>query len=249
MTLMYAADCGWPLDRQDLKNMIMQYCNDTKIDVPWDKKKGPGVDFLRNFEKRWKHLLSTRRTVVLTTARAQALNPEILEKFFDLLKDVYDEHGLHDRPSAIYNLDETGMSTDQSGQKCFFRRGAKDSHILSPNCGKAMYTVLSCGNADGSCLLSPFVVYKAMHLHATWCYGGPDGTTFAVSPSGWMESQQFENWMKIFIVHKKHHHQDETVALFVDGQSSHLTYRVASLCRDNNVSAYNYHEIDHNVFD
>ena len=96
--------------------------------------------------------------------------------------------------------------------------------------------MLFCGNADGSHVLPPFVVYKGKSLHSTWCKGGPEGAAYSVSASGWMESVQFTNWIKKFVDHKKTHHGDDFVVLFVDGHYSHLTYIVICLCKSNNVS-------------
>jgi hypothetical protein len=233
--LVYAADCGWPLDRTDLHEIIKNYCKNTKLKGPWENGKGPGIEYIRNFETRWHSVLAKRKTVTLTSARAK-VNNDILEPFMNMVNDTYMKHRLTETPSAIYNLDETGLNTDQSGKKCFFSRDAKDANVLSPTSGKTMFTVLFCGNADGSHLLPPFVVYKAKHLHSTWTYGGPDGTTYSTSLSGWMEAVQFENWMNVFMQHKNKHHGDKDVILFVDGQYCHLTYNVIRLCQDNNVS-------------
>jgi prepilin-type processing-associated H-X9-DG protein len=138
-------------------------------------------------------------------------------------------------PSAIYNLDETGLNTDPRSKKCFIRRGAKDAITVSPTSGKTIYTVLFCGNADGTHLLPPFVIYKAKNLHSTWCRGGPPGTAYSVSSSGWMETLQFENWIDKFVQHKHDHHGNGVVVLFVDGHYTHLTYNVRRLCKENNV--------------
>lgn len=233
--LMYAAECGWPLNRDDLKQIVMDFCESEHIKTSWSEETGPGKDFLQNFERRWAHLMSKRKTVNLTVARSN-LSPEILEKFFELVHCVYEKYKLADKPDSVYDLDETGVCTDPSGSKCFFRRGVKDANILSPTGGKTMFTVLCCGNADGSDLLPPFVVYKAKTLLSTWCQGGPAGTTYSSSTSGWMESLQFENWVAEFMVHKRNRHQNNHIVLFVDGHASHLTHNVIKACLENNVT-------------
>ena len=40
----------------------------------------------------------------------------------------------------------------------FFKKPSKDSYLLTPTCGKAMYTVLACGSASSE-YLPPLVVY------------------------------------------------------------------------------------------
>ena len=82
-------------------------------------------------------------------------------------------------------------------------------------------SVLFCGNAQNE-LLSPLVIYKASHLHDTWCRGGPSDTQYAVTKSGWMETIVFENWMKkVFIQYKISAQQDNYVILFMDGHGAH----------------------------
>jgi hypothetical protein len=51
-----------------------------------------------------------------------------------------------------------------------------------------------------------------------------------------MEKPQFEKWIDFFIQHKQKYHPDKTVALIMDGHSSHLSVSVALKCLDNKVS-------------
>ena len=193
--LVYASECGWPCDRHDLATMVGEFCRLSKIKTPW--KTIPGKDFCRGFEKRWQQLLSKRKAEVLTVKRAKSVAPENLDKFFDIVQDVYTKCGIdetHDG-SRVFNLDETGLSTEQRLTNCFFRRGAKDVSLLSPTCGKAMYTLLVCGSAAGE-LMPPFILYKALHLYDTWCKGGPENTYFDITKSGWMESESFSRWFE-----------------------------------------------------
>ncbi len=44
--------------------------------------------------------------------RMDAINKETLDQYFTLLKDVMEEHDLLNKPSQIYNMDESGVSLD-----------------------------------------------------------------------------------------------------------------------------------------
>jgi hypothetical protein len=235
--LIYAANCGWPMDRVDLKEMVRQYCKEAKIETPWNTENGPGVEFLRNFEKRWACILTKRKTVSLTYSKAHSLNKKVINDFFNVVENAYIKGKLHESPAAIYNLDETGFGTDPSGAKCFFRRGDKETKQICPGNDKKMFTVLVCGNADGSVLLPPFIIYKSVYLHSMWCQGAPTGSTFASSHSGWMEAKLFEQWMVKFMEHKHAYHGDNLIVLILDGHASHLSFTTASLCLKNNVSS------------
>jgi hypothetical protein len=194
--LIFSSQYGWPCDRRDLAAMVNNYALLTKKKVPWDTGKGPGIDFIRGYEKRWEHLLSRRKVETLTVARAKSLNADCIQQFFSMMENIYTQHSFSEYPSRIYNLDETGLNTNQSSSSCFFRRGTKTTYVLQPTCGKTTFTVLFCVNANGSDLLPPFVCYKGKHLHSTWCVGGPPKTNYGASPSGWMETEVFYSWLK-----------------------------------------------------
>ena len=57
------------MNREDLKKVVMAFCKAEKI----KKEDASGFDFLKNFEKRWSHLIALRKTVSLTTARGEIL--------------------------------------------------------------------------------------------------------------------------------------------------------------------------------
>jgi hypothetical protein len=233
--IIWASECGWPFNRADLADIVKQYCNSVKIRVPWSAKTGPGVDFIRSFENRWKHRLSQRKPELMTLARSKNLNSHVIDHFFKLIEDLYNKYGFHTKPHMIYNLDETGLNTDQGGKVCYFKKGMKDTPLLSPTNGKTFYTVLACSSASGE-IFPPFIIYKAKHLHDIWCKGGFEGTSYSVTSSGWMEQHAFTGWLKdVFIVHKKKIHGDEFVLLYLDGHSSHISFEIADICFQNNV--------------
>jgi hypothetical protein len=84
----YSGDCGWPLDRGDLLDIIKSYCQEANLCTTWDGETGPGIEYIRNFERRWNHLLSKRKTVILTKARAN-LSHDVIGNFFKIVREVY----------------------------------------------------------------------------------------------------------------------------------------------------------------
>ena len=83
--------------------------------------------------------------------------------------------------------------------------------------------------------MSPYVVYKAETVDPSWTVGGPQGTRYAVSSAGWMETAQFHEWfLKMFRLAVEGLLKTGPVLLFVDGHNSHLAIDLLGLARANN---------------
>jgi len=63
------------------------------------------------------------------------------------------------------------------------------------NSSKISYSLMFCCSAAGE-MLPPMVVYKnkSCSVYTTWVEGGPDGATYAATPSGWFNRPTFEQW-------------------------------------------------------
>ena len=234
--LVYLSRLAHPLDTSDLKTLVQGYVNQLGLETGWVDNR-PGDDWVRQFKKRHDAVLSMRKAELLTVSRAKSLTPAVIDAFFQLLRSEMEELKLTDKPANVYNLDESGLSTDPRGKHVFVEKSGRDAYLKSQGAGKAMYSVLFCCNAEGR-FLPPFVVYKALRApYDTWTQGGPPGTTYATTPSGWMESGVFEEWFcTIFLEDVKKEHAGEPIILLFDGHGSHMTYKTASLARENNVT-------------
>ena len=100
-----------------------------------------------------------------------------------------------DLASRLWNADETGFCTSVSSRRVLARKGARDVHETSGGIGREYYTIQGAGEADGTGLL-PFILYKGTNLYARWTKGGPAGAVFGMSDSGWMETDNFNEWFK-----------------------------------------------------
>lgn len=89
------------------------------------------------------------------------------------------------------------------------------------------------GSATGE-LLPPFVVYKSTRLWSTWVEGGPPGTRYANTPSGWFDGCAFEEWFlnHLLPVLKQ---KNGPKALLGDNLSSHISTKVLDACEANNI--------------
>lgn len=69
------------------------------------------------------------------------------------------------------------------------------------NSSKTWTSIMMACSSEGK-LLPPYVVYKAKHIYNTWVAGGPSGTRYNRTISGWFYSETFFDWVeKILIPH------------------------------------------------
>ena len=123
-----------------------------------------------------------KKREVLTLAHTKNLSDDVTTNIFKLVYNSFQENdmfGADDAANRIFNCDKTGCSTDPNKKKQFFSKSEKDSYLLTPTCGKAMYTVLLCGSAAAD-FLPLCVVYKSKGMHGSWTNGGPSGCTFGM---------------------------------------------------------------------
>jgi hypothetical protein len=57
-------------------------------------------------------------------------------------------------------------------------------------------------SADGT-MLPPMTVYKSAtgSVYTSWCEGGPAGSVYAASKSGWFDMQKFNQWFQEVRMH------------------------------------------------
>ena len=90
-----------------------------------------------------------------------------------------------------------------------------------------------CGTATGE-LLPLYVVYKAGRVWSTWKEGGPEGTKYDCTKSGWFDKITFENWFfRILLPHARNRPGPKVV--ICDNLLSHVNERVIHKCRKHSI--------------
>lgn len=121
-------------------------------------------------------------------------------QYFDLLERTLAENDLIDKPSQIFNLDETGMPLDPIPPHLVSARGAKHASAVSSG-DKSQITVLACCRAAGYSL-PPFVILDRVNLKQEFTIGEVPGTVYGLSKKGWIDGELFELWfIRHFIMH------------------------------------------------
>ena len=92
-----------------------------------------------------------------------------------------------------------------ASRKILSKRGEKNVHETAGGSGRDYVTLLCCGSAIGEKLV-PYVVYKGKNLMTNHTQGGPPGTMYSMSNSGWMETVNFREWFaKVFFTSNCRH--------------------------------------------
>lgn len=162
--------------------------------------------------------LTLRAPASLSRARAAASEPSMLDRYFDLLKEVLEQNALFNKVCQIFNMDETGMPLDPGHVKVVTRRG--DRNPVAPSAGdKSQITVVACVNAAG-CFMPPMVILDRKTLPPRFAEGEVPGTTYGLSAKGWIDQELFDGW---FTDHSlKCAPLVRPSLLLLDGHSSHF---------------------------
>jgi len=119
-----------------------------------------------------------------------ASDPDILCNYYDLLERPLSENGFVDKPSQIFNLDETGMLLDPSPLLVVAKlMWTEESAVGSGD--KTQIAVLACCNAAGYAL-PPFVTFDRMSLKPELTVGEVPGKVYGLSKKGCIDGDLFK---------------------------------------------------------
>ena len=102
------------------------------------------------------------------------------------------------------------------------------------NASKSATSLMFCGNATGE-ILPPYVVYKSESIWSTWTEGGPAGTRYNRSKSGWFDQTCFEDWFLSLLLPRLKRQEGKKV-MIGDNLSSHISQQVLQKCEENNIT-------------
>ena len=216
-----------PFDSLDIRHLVKHSLDKEGAQHRIFRDNLPGIDWLKGFMKRHN----------LTLRQADKVKPKRYEVTEESVNSFYSEltEALQDVPmSNIYNFDETNLTDDPKNHQVVVRRGFK--RVISKTVSsKAGFSVMFCGNASGE-YLPPMVVYKAVasNVYERWIKGGPPGTLYGSTPSGWFNMNMFEQWfMQIFLPNALE--RTGRKVLIGDNLACHFSEDVLEACSKNNI--------------
>ena len=133
------------------QRQVLQMVEEIVLQKGMTVKKHVSDGWFRRFKSRFP-MLTLRKGDAYANVRADCTNRETFEKYFQLLKEVLDKHGLEHKPGQIYNCDESGMPFDARPLNVVTSKKMKK--VRSRTSGnKSQTTILGCANAAGQAIL------------------------------------------------------------------------------------------------
>lgn len=107
-SILRLAEVGLPVMPNVVRRSMFSYATERNIPNRFSlTSKLAGRKWLKLFFKRHPDV-ARRKAQQMNPARAQKMNPFIVNDYFEKLKEVYTRLELFDKPSNVYNMDEKG---------------------------------------------------------------------------------------------------------------------------------------------
>ncbi|CAF5006493.1 unnamed protein product [Rotaria sp. Silwood1] len=180
-----------------------------------------------NTEIKW------RKQQKLEQIRAKKFTEETRKSWFVLLKSTLIKLDLMDKPAQIFNCDETGFSDITQRKHVIVTSSTRYVFEKHGGSGKQYTTALIAISTAGH-VISPFIIYSGKVLMNTWCKGGSDGSRYAVTKKGWINSCSFEYWLREMFIPATQH-LNRSLLLVMDGHNAHMNINIIQLMKQHNI--------------
>jgi len=230
-------DLYFGLTTKDLRKLAFQFASANRLNYPqkWNEVEQASEDWLAAFLRRNPHL--TLRTPQATSlARAMNFNRENVSNFFNKLSTVLERHSFE--PQNIYNIDETGVSTVQKPTKVIAKKGTKQVGSIASQERGTLVTLCVAVNAVGNAI-PPMFIFPRLHFKDHFIRDGPIGCIGGGNKSGWMQENEFLDFMKHFVKHVKPSETNK-VLILLDNHCSHVSISLIDYCRANFITLLSF---------
>lgn len=216
----------------------LSIANGVKVPENWTRDHMAGLDWFQNLMHRYP-ALAIRQPEATSLARMNSFNRANVNMFYDNLSDVL-KRGSGYGPEAIWNIDETGVTTVQKPRKVVSERGVKQVGATVSQ-ERGVLVTLCCGiNAIGNSM-PPFFVFPRVNVQSFWMEAAPPGSIANGHPkaSGWMTSENFVEFLKHFRGHAKPSEQ-KPVLLILDNHQSHISIEAIDYAKEHNITMLSF---------
>ncbi|CAF1487813.1 unnamed protein product, partial [Didymodactylos carnosus] len=213
LTVLHVKEWGEPLTIEEFLKLVAIYTKHIKRPDMF-KDGTPSRDWYYGFMTRQCDL-KLKTPQPLEKARVD-ISQSTITKWCALIESIFEKCNLMDKPSQIFNCDETGFSDKSSAKKVLVRKNKRFTYQVQYGSGKAHITTLFCISTSGQ-ILPPYI-----------------DAGYNCSRNGWMEEEIFFKWfMEICIPYIKD--IARPLLLILDGHSSHRSVRLVEAAIEHQV--------------
>lgn len=141
--------------------------------------------------------LRLRRPEGTAAVRHMCMDRDKVSKYFFALHELLKKRELLDKPSSIWNMDETGLQLQHASRSVVARKGTR--YLQSRTSGnKETITVIACVSASGD-KIPPHIIAKGKTeraLHGFDLKSAPYGAKWSVSSKGWTKQGIARLWFE-----------------------------------------------------
>lgn len=228
----YMAEIGYGYTKINIQYMAADFCKSL------GKKTPPGEKLSNHWfyglMGRWSSL-KLAKPQKLQIARARSASAEVVTKYFRELGGVLRANNLMDAPERIYNIDETGISTEHTPPRVVCDKNLKPQAVTSARSSNV--TIIAGANAIGN-NIPPFYVFPGKRWSDDLLKGAPSGSAGRMSDSGWSNTGIFETYVTEHLARHTHisegKEQPATLILY-DGHKSHISLTLTEWAKKRNV--------------
>ena len=138
------ARIGYPHTKKQVLALVQEIVESKAIDTTvtngwWERfcQRHPEITF--------------RAAVPFSIARAMATDTDVLDRYFEMHEECLQKNKILNKPSCIFNCDESGMPLNPKCLKVVAEKGTKNPSYLTGG-DKSQLTVLACTSAAGYAL-------------------------------------------------------------------------------------------------
>ena len=228
----YMANIGYGYTKSNIQYMARDYAEAVGKTV-----KGPEAlsnCWFYGFMGRWPEL-KTVKPQKLAIARAKSASRDAINKYYQELGTILTSNNLTNKPGRIYNIDETGISTEHTPPRIICDKDTNPQSVTSPR--GSTVTVIAGGNALGN-NIPPYYVFPGVRWNDSLLSGASVGAAGEMSKSGWSSSDVFRNYLtKHFATYANISSgtDGEPTLVLYDGHRSHISLTLTEWAKAHNV--------------
>ena len=211
-------------------DIVADYLNNNEIYTRFEDNK-PGKDWTQAFMKRHKIVLK-RGGMMQLARKTVTADPFVIYGFYDILEKEINCLGIADRPECVYNCNEYGFAADHKQSITMEYKGIKTVRLMHGSIQENIMVLSTCC-ANGKAL-DPLIIFKGKNFQSIWEGDEALQTThYAVSESGWMTKDIFEEYFKKFAEATK---TTRPLLLIIDSLLRHTSLATEELAIKENIS-------------